>query len=435
MSRLHQLGPGRTLGQGEPADCCRRWRASCGGGPAQLLVVDFALSQTWLDDAATVSLTAVYCLDQGVLHMAVTDIELIPEECSPQEQFQRWVGRHGLMAVSEDAELELQPREVAKPWGREIWYSGVEQRGVCGVVGQGASVPLPWLRAVMPGDLLGPREQPLLLLKLLEPSPEPVTGDLYFELHLNKHEAYIVSRVDPQAWPDGTGYIRFGFCADKRARWPDDTAFRQAYLQAVRRYEGVRREIDGLLLQQQPVAGDLIASECVLRAEMDSFTRLQPLRRGDVLAVPPLLPHALQHGVSTVEFQTPVYERKILSFAQRVLTQDHWDTEQVVSQMLLESPAVSPPRCLLHGPGLLVEQVIDFPDFQVWRARLAAGSHWLPEALPGYALLLVFEGSMAVGGRRYEGGRALLLPRGWQARLASADPAQPLVLLLAMPRC
>ena len=71
MSRLLQLGPGRTLGQGEPADCCRRWRASCSGGSAHLLVVDFALPQTWLDDAATVALTAVYCLDRGGLHMAV----------------------------------------------------------------------------------------------------------------------------------------------------------------------------------------------------------------------------------------------------------------------------------------------------------------------------------------------------------------------------
>ncbi|MBT6892720.1 MAG: hypothetical protein HOA25_14560, partial [Gammaproteobacteria bacterium] len=45
--------------------------------------------------------------------------------------------------------LELETVSIPKPWGREIWYSGIEQRGVSTVKG----VPLPWLLSVF-GDYL-----------------------------------------------------------------------------------------------------------------------------------------------------------------------------------------------------------------------------------------------------------------------------------------
>lgn len=434
MSHQAQYLPGVTLQQGDPVACFNHWRASLDTSTASLLVVRFNLCQNWLESAPALPLTALYCLEQGDLRIAVTDQEL-PSVCeNAVQQFDNWVRRYGLMVIVPGAELELQPTVVPKPWGREIWYSGVEQRGVCQVIRDGSSLPLPWFRAVLPDQSCGPSAQPMLLLKILDPAPQPVIGDLYFELHREKREAYIIDRVDPGAWPDGVGYIRCGFSADKRAQWDDEQDFRRAYLEAVLTYEGVRRQIDAVDGDIVP-AEDLSLLEASLRARMESFTNLRPLRKGDVIAVPPLLPHALQHGVRSIEFQTPVYERKILSFAQRVLTQDHWDTTEVLQEMLLEEP---PPAqeytYLARHEGLELERVIDFPDFEVQRLRLDDSAGYSPQPFASYALVMVAEGELALNGARYHAGQALLLPSTWGGRLAAANPAQPLVLLLAIPR-
>ena len=37
------------------------------------------------------------------------------------------------------------------------------------------------------------------------------------------------------------------------------------------------------------------------------------LRVGDVVTIPPGTPHSLLRGVTVVEFQTPVFERRILA--------------------------------------------------------------------------------------------------------------------------
>ena len=81
-------------------------------------------------------------------------------------------------------------------------------------------------------------DAPVALLKVLDPAPEPVLGDLYFELHETKQEVYVVTHVDRRAWPDGRGAIRFGMNAARRAVYADDAKFRAAFLKAVREYEG-----------------------------------------------------------------------------------------------------------------------------------------------------------------------------------------------------
>lgn len=210
------------------------------------------------------------------------------------------------------------------------------------------------------------------LLKILDPFPDPVYGDLYFELHEEKREVYVVTRVDPASWPAGRGAIRYGFDLQVRAEYPDEQAFRSAYLRSVRAYEQVRREIDRCEDAWRNAEGyrpnDLVPAttlrrwraahppalrraEVEARRAMERFTQLLPVGVGDVIQVPTRLPHALQHGVRTVEFQTPVYERRILSFAQKVLTQDHWDTAAAVQQMRLEPPPPPPARSVAEGPG------------------------------------------------------------------------------------
>jgi len=195
----------------------------------------------------------------------------------------------------------------------------------------------------------------------------------------------------------------------------------------------VRRALDEMPAGEAPDPAQL-ALERQLREAMDSFTHMRPLRVGDVVVVPLLLPHALQHGVRTIEFQTPVYERKILSFAQKVLTQDHWDTREAVPQALLCPPDEQPFACLRQEHGVLVERIVDFPDFEVRRVRLEGGASIALEPIPDYALVMVTEGELALDSGTYGAEQALLLPRGYRGRLIPANPAQSLVLLLAIPR-
>ncbi|MBT4521534.1 MAG: hypothetical protein HOC23_16160, partial [Halieaceae bacterium] len=269
--------------------------------------------------------------------------------------------------------------------------------------------------------------------KILDPVSQPVHGDLYFELHEEKQEVYVVTHVDLDAWPDGTGYIRYGFNPKKLAEYNDGARFRADYLAAVKSYEAVRRVLDA---PGSDTAHELslIERERQLRDTMNSFTHLRPVRSGDVIKVPLLLPHSLQHGVRTIEFQTPVYERKILAFAQQVLTQDHWDTEEAVAMMLLESPPVANSEVLLADRGRLVERIVDFSDFEVQRVVLGEGRALPLEAVEQYALIMVVAGEIAIGERRWGPEQALLLPGNWKGNLAPADLGSELVFLLAMPQ-
>lgn len=421
-----------TLTRGSPTDRYREWRqgsATQGG----ILLVEFELRQYWLDETPPIALTAIYLQNGDELRVAVTDATLAAGNLVPPEQFELWLERHRLHAVTVGQPQTLVPEYVPKPWGQEIWYTGVEQRGVCRVGDNDRSLPIPWLQAVLPDAVAGKAGRPLVLLKILDPSPEEVVGDLYFELHEEKREIYVITRIDPGAWPDGTGYIRYGFDPDRVASAPSEAQFRRDYLSAVQAYETVRRQLD------DPAAGGiagpgLLERERVLRARMNNFTHMHPLQVGDVVVVPSLMPHSLQHGVRTVEFQTPVYERQILSFAQRVLSQDHWDTAAAVGKMRLNHPGMPEFDCLQRLPGLSVERVVDFPEFEVRRVRVEPGSCLEIPALDHYALVMVVEGDLTVAGSPLAPEQALLLPRYWSGSLSPAEGTQETVFLLALPR-
>lgn len=365
-------------------------------------------------------------------------------------------GGGGRCELRLDQPWRLQVVRIPKPWGQEIWYTGVEERGVCRVEGEdGGSVPLPWLLETLPALATGGARE-LVLLKILDPRPEPVWGDLYFELHEEKREVYVVTRVDPQAWPDGVGAIRFGFEPSVVASYEDEAAFRLAYRRAVAAYEEVRREIDGLLdgcrgragvglneavapeQMQRWLAGlpeELLERERQLREAMDAFTCSLPLRIGDVVKVPCLTPHSLQHGVRTVEFQTPVYERKILSFAQKVLTQGHWDTGDAVALMQVRTPVAEAFATVSEADGVLAERIVDFDDFEVQRWRIAAGGrHEMP--LSGrYALIMAVEGMARLGspGLTLAPEQACLVPATLASLAVQNAGPQALTLLVAVP--
>lgn len=318
------------------------------------------------------------------------------------------------IAVSPDSPVKLVPVTIAKPWGREIWYSAIEERGESRVAVAGGNMPLSqYLQFARIAA-------PVILLKLLDPHPEPVRGDLYFEVHEHKREVYVVTAVDPVAWPDGIGRIRFGMNQQARARFANDDAFRAAYLSTVRGYEGLRRRID----RGKPVPQE---HEVRQRAAMDAFTDLRKLAPGDVVVVPPWTPHALQHGVRVVEFQTASYERHIISFAQKVVTQDGWDSERAIARLRLDRP--HSPDFHAVAPG--IDSIASFEDFGVWRVNGAASDAVrLPGGAP-YTLAMAIGGHADIGPLRLAPEEACLVPGGALSDLRMAPDGDAQILLAA----
>jgi hypothetical protein len=281
-----------------------------------------------------------------------------------------------------------------------------------------------------------------------------VLGDLYFELHDTKQELYVVTHIDRRAWPDGRGAIRFGMNAARRASYADDERFRAAYLAAVREYETIRRTIDGLLDDKRSAAGVeldvpvppvlmqrwldeldplLIDEERARREAMDAFTEMRPLSEGDIVQLPCGLPHALQHGVRVIELQTPTFERRILSFAQKVLTQDHWDTHAAVAGMRLDSPPLVEPRVLMRERDCTVERIVEFDGFAARRVRLAPAARLkLPIDLP-YALCIAISGELSLGNAKMVGEAACLVPQSATHRTLVNTGTRDAVCLLSGP--
>jgi hypothetical protein len=320
--------------------------------------------------------------------------------------------------LSLDAPIRLKPVSISKPWGRELWYTGMEERGESRVLTADGSLPLSSYLALAPGRLC--RRCPVVLLKILDPAATPVAGDLYFEVHEHKREVYVVTHVSQSAWPDGTGAMRLGMSQARRAEFTDDSEFRHAYLAAVKAYEAVRRRMD---------RGERLApaTEARLRETMEGFTALAPLRVGDVVTVHPWLPHSLQHGVRVVEFQTPTYERYILSFGQRVLTQNHWDTEAVLDRIDLEPPRADTFEQIAPG----IRQIADFDDFSAFRVEIASGASCpLGVDLP-YAVCMGVAGSVSLNGLALGAEEACFVPASALPVTFANRAATPAVVLVA----
>lgn len=310
--------------------------------------------------------------------------------------------------------LALGTQTIPKPWGQEIWYTGIEARGVCTAAG----VALPVLLDINRLLGIGGSETPVLL-KILDPLPEEVRGDLYFELHLEKREVYVVTHVDPQAWPGGVGKIRWGFCEEKIADYPSEQAFKRAYLDVVSDYRAVRNQLDRAPESNDP---DILEKEATLRTEMETFTATRDLQVGDVVHVHPLFPHSLQHGVRVIEFQTPHYERLILSFAQKVLTQDHWDTERAMERVSLRPPPVEDSD----------EVIADFAEFRVTRIEIAS-KEARSIAIQDYAIVIGVNGCASVNNQALEPEHAFYLTSlAGEARLTN-DARSRAIVLIAVP--
>lgn len=351
--------------------------------------------------------------------------------------------------------IKLAPIAIAKPWGQEIWYTGIEERGQSKITDGKNSIPLPWFLSAAPTHLAGERHQQLNLLKILDPLPEPVFGDLYFELHEEKQEVYVVTNVASKAWPNQRGKIKIGFDQSVRSEFPSDDSFIEAFAGAVKQYELIRRRIDqqldALRIENgvglnEPVPAEqtkqwlthidceLREKEEMLRAEMDRFKGSLDLSVGDVLKVPCLTPHSLMHGVRTIEFQTPVYERKIVSFAQKVLTQDTWDTDAATGCMNLGDHKLQALKPTKKTENILIEEVVDFSDFTVSRITLAPSARFELPKLADYALAIGVKGSANIGADRIGPEQGVLLPKTMGTLLVQNSTAHETVLLVSIPK-
>ena len=264
--------------------------------------------------------------------------------------------------VAEDPS-ELRPVTVAKPWGRELWYSGVEARGESGVCTPAGVVPLSQYL-----DGLG-RTKPVILLKALRAT----AGNLYLEVHESKSEVYVVDRID------GTGRMLLGPRPDVLSRM-GETAFRAAVRRAAGKAEAGEAAVDAVQSYMDPV----------------------DLRPGDAVTIPPSVPHSLQKGVHVIEFQTPVFERRILAASQPVVTQQGWDVDAAVAAMDLSAkPAVKSPK----EDGVSV--IARTPDFTVTRHRLSNRSAF---GVPPWSVGWVVHGTLCCRERRFRTRTAFLAP-------------------------
>lgn len=411
------------------------------------------LATPWRDTPTT-ELHLVYRRHNGTLNAAIG--------AKPIPATQTGFAQHSEDGIDLRAPVELVSCGIKKPWGQERWFSGIEARGESAVRVGNQLVPLSHYLALAP-QLLCQRAQPLLL-KVLDPLPDPVLGDLYFETHDEKYEVYVVTHVDTDAWQEGVGAVRFGLNQTKRREYATDADFRAAYLRAVQNYEGIRRRIDATVDAQStgPALPNAQMSELhksegkrseaakseekrteeQLREEMLSFTQLHELRVGDLVQVPPRVPHALQHGVRVFEFQTPVYERNIISFNQRVVTQSHWDSERAIERMHLDPVPLCEPVSLARTNRFHYERIADFADFEVQRINLQGAARWqltasLPTDTP-YLMIAVIAGNPRLGyasGQLALGpGRAAFVPHSTRDFCIRAADDGSCTVLVAAPK-
>jgi hypothetical protein len=192
--------------------------------------------------------------------------------------------------------------------------------------------------------------------------------------------------------------------------------------------------LDGALQSSWDAAlpESLRVSERALREKMDAFTRLKPLVVGDVVKVPCLVPHSLQHGVRTIEFQTPVYERKILSFAQKVLTQHEWDTEDALA-VVKAGPLIDHDFELIDADvGCYLENIVEFSDFSVFRLRLQPGARF-NYCSQDYAVLVGVKGSVHCDKVLVKAEQACIMPAILGQVCMINNDQEEAILLIARP--
>lgn len=324
------------------------------------------------------------------------------------------------------APVPLQPVRVEKAWGEELWFTGIEARGVVRAGTEENAVPLPWLLAARP-DAFGGVAAPILV-KVLAASADADAGDLYFEVHREKEEVYVVASVDPDAWPDGRGRVRYGFDPEALATLGED-GFRAAFEAAAQENA---RAVQALDARCDPAPGqERLANVRLTRGHLQHYTNVRSLAPGDVVRVPAGLPHGLMHGVRVIEFQTPRYERRVLYANQPLAAGDRLPLADAPPALRMDVPDDPSPVDVEAAPGVRTSRIARMRDFEVRRYLLDAGASTpLPPA--PYGVLVGLAGSLACGAMALAPEQAALLSReALQQPLAAGEAGA--TALLATP--
>ena len=349
--------------------------------------------------------------------------------------------RHAVI-VNPEQSLRLEVLNIPKPWGHEGWYTGVEKRGVVKVTDEYGKTELPYALNIFKKQVLADHPESLILLKTLNPVSEDVIGDLYYELHEKKWEVYVVTEIDQTAWPSGTGIIKAGLHPDKIAEYQQNNAEKWSevllkdFKKAIAEYENIRRQIDE---STADISTELSAQELLLRKKAAEFVGDCSVKVGDIVSFPVFQMHSLRHGIKVIEFQTPHYERLIVMFAQKVITQKHWDTADALSKMHPEIYQQPELEKLHQSAGMLVERFVDFPQFTADRISLDTGQTWTDQLAGQYHLLISISGQATVFP---ENGQtvilnpeeALFLAVSMGSYRVQSTGDTPLIYLKAMPK-
>ena len=344
--------------------------------------------------------------------------------------------------IHAETPFRLDTLDIKKPWGYEKWYTGVEKRGVVNVVDKYGKTELPYALNIFKKQILKNHQEELILLKKLIPSEKEIIGDLYYEMHEKKWEVYIVTEIDKSAWPNGEGIIKAGISPKKIDEYRKEhdknwkLFLRKDFKKAISEYEDLRRYIDN---SKNNLSKDLREKEKTLRENATSFVGDYFVKEGDIVSFPTFQIHSLQHGVKVIEFQTPHYERLILMFGQKVLTQNFWDSEEVFKKM--ETDIYKPPKIeILHKKkGILIERFVNFPDFTADRLFLQPkmiSENFLEN---DYHILIIISGQATIINKFGEKifinpEDAVFIPISMKKYTIKNSKSKPLICLKAMPK-
>jgi hypothetical protein len=379
------------------------------------------------------------CVWKDILSPQILQEIITKNPAAPLESVAR---NRQCVIVSTAQPLRLEVLNIPKPWGHEGWYTGVEKRGVVKVTDKYGKTELPYALTLFKKQLLADYSTALILLKMLNPVAEVVVGDLYYEMHEEKWEVYVVTEIDKTAWPSGTGIIKAGLHPDKITeyqkihgeKWSDFLL--KNFKQAIAEYEKLRRQIDE---STESISTELTAQELSLREKAAAFVGDCSVKVGDIVSFPVFQLHSLQHGIKVIEFQTPHYERLIVMFSQKVLTQKHWDTADALSKILPEIYELPELERLHKSAGILAERFVDFPQFTADRISLDTNHVWHDQLDGQYHLLITISGQATVFPENGQSvimnpEEALFLAVGMGSYRLMNTGDTPLIYLKAMPK-
>lgn len=307
----------------------------------------------------------------------------------------------------------MQPKTINKPWGKEVWYSGIEERGVCLVksIINDLTSPLPYVLEVF--NIFNSRiksrinskinsQKKIILTKRLVPLAEKEKGNLYYELHQKKKEVYIVNEISKKAYPiKKIGKIKIGMNQSYFQKYSSFEKFKEDFLKIS---ISCKKIIDQLFQEKKsnPKYQKLNEKKKKYFEKLEPFFRYVDLEVGDIIRISPFIPHSLQHGVSVVEFQTQHYERAILSFEQKVITQDHWDTKKALS--LIKKKDIFASEYSFKNDvkviqkktpsNIIFEKIKGFDEFNIERITIEKDQFNLVEK--NYCILFIVSGEIEI---------------------------------------